>query len=527
MSSPRGTGRRMLAMAGGTAVSRGTGLLRVLVLAWVLGFSPLADAFNLANTVPNMLFDLVLGGVLSATFIPVFVEQLALQGERRAWRSISTVLSVSLLVLGVACVVIFVAAPWIIDGFTALQQAPSHHVTPAIVTQRHVATSFLRWFVPQIFFYGVIGLASALLNIRHRFAAGAWAPVANNIVCIAVLLWFHLVDPSPTVASIGQHGHLLWLGLGTSLGVAIQFLCMVPAMDRNDLFRLRLRFDFADPALKAIARLGSWTLAVVLTNQVSLYVVLAFAFSSGGNGPVSAYTYGWSFMQMPYAVVVVSVLGVLTPQLASLATANDAAGFTKRLGQGLRQSLVIIMPCAAVLIVLSQPVVGVLLNHGRLNSSLLAGSVVAVLAAGLPGFTVFQLCIRGLQAMQRARDVFFLYALENGLTIALCFALGRHSITGLTGAVSLAYTLSAAVALAALHVQHVPLSSTLLSRPIRRSAIASLAMAVVMAAGYATTTWSSGLLLLVRMGLAVVSGALTYGLVLYIGERGDALRRNV
>jgi putative peptidoglycan lipid II flippase len=232
-------------------------------------------------------------------------------------------------------------------------------------------------------------------------------------------------------------------------------------------------------------------------------------------------------MQMPYAVVVVSVLGVLTPQLASLVTANDVAGFTKRLGQGLRQSLVIIMPCAAALIVLSQPVVGELLNHGRLNTSLLAGSVVAVLAAGLPGFTVFQLCVRGLQAMQRARDVFFLYALENGLTIALCFALGRNSITGLTGTVSLAYTLSAAVALAALHVQRVPLASALLSRPIRRSAVASVAMAVVMAAAYATTTWSGGLLLLVRMGLAVLSGALTYGLVLYIGERGDALRRNV
>ena len=517
----------MIAMAGGTAVSRGTGLLRVLVLAWVLGFSPLADAFNLANTVPNMLFDLVLGGVLSATFIPVFVEQIALQGERRAWRSISSVVSVSLLTLVVACVVTFVAAPWIIDGFTALQQSPRHVVSPALVQQRHVATSFLRWFVPQIFFYGIIGIGSALLNIRHRFSAGAWAPIANNVVCIVVLVWFHLVDPAPTLATISQHGHLLWLGLGTSLGVAIQFICMVPSLAQTDLYRLRLRLDFADPALKAIARLGGWTLAVVVTNQVSLYVVLAFAFSSGGHGPVSAYTYGWSFMQMPYAVVVVSVLGVLTPQLAALATANDAVGFTQRLGQGLRQSLVIILPCSAALVVLAQPVVGVLLNHGRLNSSLLAGSVVAVLAAGLPGFTVFQLCVRGLQAMQRARDVFLLYAFENGLTIALCFVLGHHSITGLTGAVSLAYALSAAVALAVLHVQRVPLTSVLTGRAVRRSVVASLAMAVVMAAGYATVTWSGGPLLLVRVGVAAVVGLITYGLVLYIGERRDALRRNV
>ena len=514
-------------MASGTVLSRGTGLLRVLVLAWVLGFTPLADAFNLANTVPNMLFDIVLGGVLSATFIPVFVERLTLEGERKAWKSISSVVTASLLVLLGATLVSWVCAPWIIDGFTMLQHTATARGALELSQQRVVATQFLRWFAPQIFFYGIIGIATALLNIRNKFAVGSWAPVANNIVCIVVLIWFHLVAPSPSVTALSNSSTLMWLGLGTTAGVAVQFLIMVPSLARHDLGRLQFRFDLADPAVKAVGRLGSWTLGVVLTNQASLYVLLAIAFASGGSGPVSAYTYGWSFMQMPYAVVVVSVLGVLTPQLASLATANDAAGFTKRLGQGLRQSLVIIMPCAAVLIVLSQPVVGVLLNHGRLNSSLLAGSVVAVLAAGLPGFTVFQLCIRGLQAMQRARDVFFLYALENGLTIALCFALGRHSITGLTGAVSLAYTLSAAVALAALHVQHVPLSSTLLSRPIRRSAIASLAMAVVMAAGYATTTWSSGLLLLVRMGLAVVSGALTYGLVLYIGERGDALRRNV
>ena len=527
VSVTRGTGRRMLAMAGGTAVSRGTGLLRVLVLAWVLGFSPLADAFNLANTIPNMLFDLVLGGVLSATFIPVFIEQLAVQGERRAWRSISSVVSVALLTLLVACVVTFVAAPWIIDGFTALQHSPKQLVTPTVVHQRVVATTFLRWFVPQVFFYGVIGIGSALLNIRHRFGVVAWAPIANNLVCIVVLCWFHLVDPSPTLTSVSQHHHLLWLGLGTSLGVAVQFLCMVPSLARNDLYRLRLRFDFADPALRAIARLGSWTLAVVVTNQVSLYVVLAFAFGIGGNGPVSAYTYGWSFMQMPYAVIVVSVLGVLTPQLAGLATANDAVGFTRRLSQGLRQSLVIIVPCAAALVVLAQPVVGVLLNHGRLSANLLAGSVVAVLAAGLPGFTVFQLCIRGLQALQRARDVFLLYALENGLTIALCFVLGRHSMTGLTGAVSLAYTLSAVVALAVLHVQRVPLVGTLASRAVRRSAVGSLAMAFVMAGAYAAVTWSTGALLLVRVGLAAVLGIVTYGLVLYIGERRDALRRNV
>src|SRR5665213_3473937 len=144
-------GGRVLSMAGGTAASRGTGLLRVLVAAWV-------------------------------------------------------------------------CAPWIIDGFTFLQHTSHKTQVHALASQRRVATEFLRWFVPQIFFYGVIGIATALLNVRRKFAIGSWAPVANNIICIAVLVWFHLVDPTPSVTSLGGSHDLLWLGLGTTAGVAVQFV---------------------------------------------------------------------------------------------------------------------------------------------------------------------------------------------------------------------------------------------------------------------------------------------------------------
>src|ERR1700689_3736061 len=430
---------RVVSMASGTLVSRVTGFARVLVLAWVLGFTPIADAFNLANTVPNMLFDLVLGGVLGATFIPVFVERLALDGERRAWKSISSVVTGALMVLVVASVVAWFAAPWIIEGFTALNRSSTSESLHTLSQQRMLATSLLRWFVPQIFFYGIIGIATALLNIRNRFAPGSWVPVANNVVCIAVLVWFHLVDPTPTMQSLQGSSHLLWLGLGTTLGVAVQFLCLVPSLARADLWRLSLRFDHKDPALKTISRLGSWTLLVVLTNQLSLYVVLAFAFGIGGSCPVSDYTYGWSFMQMPYAVVVVSVLGALTPQLAGYATAEDYGGLTERLRFALRQSLVIIIPCTLVVIVLAQPLVAILVEHLDASQSWPVGTVLAVLTAGLPGFTIFQLCVRGLQSMQRARQVFLLYVLDNALTIVLCIVLGPHSIVGLMAAISIGY----------------------------------------------------------------------------------------
>jgi putative peptidoglycan lipid II flippase len=518
--------RRVLSIASGTLASRITGLLRVLVLAYVLGFSPLADAFNLANTVPNMLFDLVLGGIASATFIPVFVERLAVDGERHAWKSISSVVTVALVLLGFASVLAWILAPYLIDGFTALgHSAPSahHDVTTQLATQRAVATSLLRWFVPQIFFYGLIAVSSSLLNVRHKFGAPAWVPMANNAVCIAVLFWFHLVDPTPTLASVNHTTNLATLGLATSAGVLLQALLLVPSMARADLWRLSFRFDLRDVAVRAVARLGAWTLAIVVANQIALYVVLAFAFGSSSHAPISAYTYGWSFMQMPYAVVVVSVLSAMTPQLAALATAKDHRGFSQRLGLGLRQSLLIIIPLSAVLVILAQPIVALALNHANGAHSLPAGTVLAVLAAGLPGFTVFQVAIRAMQARQRARDAFWLYLLQNSLNIALALVMGRHSLGALTATVSISYSVAAIVALVVLARQKVTLMDTLLSEPIARSLFAAVMSAIAMAVFYNLNGWVSGVGLAARFTLSGIGGLVVYGgLMAFVHRRRRA-----
>ena len=507
-------GSRVLSLASGTLASRLTGLLRVLVLAWVLGFTPLADAFNLANTVPNMVFDLVLGGVASATFIPVFVERLAVASERDAWESISSVVTGALLVLAGTSIAAWIVAPQIIQGFTSMQHGATHHLG----MQRDVAVQLLRWFIPQIFFYGVIGISTSLLNIRSRFTAGAWTPVVNNIVCIAVLIWFHQVEPHPTLSSVASTQHLMYLGVGTTFGVALQFLCLLPSLSATDLYRLRLRINFADPAIAAVRRLGAWTLAVVLANQASLYVVLAVAFSLGGSGPVSAYTYGWSFMQMPYAVVVVSVISSLTPQLARLATESNFESFTSRLRFGMRQSLVIIIPCTLLLVVLGSPIVALLLHHADLRHPLLAGTVLRILAIGLPGFTVFQLGIRGLQAMQRAKEVFALYAIENVMNIALAYAIGRHSMAGLTGSVAISYSLCAFLVLFVLSRHHVSIWSELWSVHVRRSLIASIGSLFVMTFIYSAMTAQVGLGLFERFMASAIGGFLVYLVVLLIGQ---------
>jgi putative peptidoglycan lipid II flippase len=216
-------------------------------------------------------------------------------------------------------------------------------------------------------------------------------------------------------------------------------------------------------------------------------------------------------MQMPYAVVVVSVLAALTPQLAALSTADDLAALGERLRFGLRQSLVIIVPCTLFLVLLAQPVVAILLNHLNAPHRLDAGAVLAVLAAGLPGFTVFQLCVRGLQAMQRARDVFVLYAFQNAATIAIALVIGRHSLAGLTASVSIAYTAAALGALGALARRRVTVAPAVWSAHVRRSLAASLAAAAAVAAAYSATGATRGAALVERF-----AGALGAGVVVFV-----------
>jgi putative peptidoglycan lipid II flippase len=498
-------------MALGTLASRTTGVVRILVLAWVLGFSPLADAYNLANTVPNMLYDIVLGGIATATFVPVFVERLAVDGERRAWRSISAVVTVSTVVLVVASVLAWALAPWIIDAFTALNHLSGARSAHVVSQQRAVATSLLRWFSPQILCYGLLSLATALLNVRGRFAAPAWAPITNNVVCVAVLLWFAAIDPTPTLGSVAtSSSRLLLLGLGTTAGVALQAAVVAPSLVRAGALRLRWRFDLRDDAVRAVGRLSTWTLGIVVTNQIALAVVLALAFGIGGNGPVSAYTYGWAFMQMPYAVVAVSVMSAVTPELARHWTRKDRAAFAQRFGTGLRGTMGIVLPAAVGLVVLAQPLVALLLYHGHGHGHLLAGTVLAVLAAGLPGFVCFQFAIRGLQSMQRAKDAFWLYVFENACNVAIALAIGHHSIGALTSSVSIAYSAAAVAALVVVRRRAGALGGPGCYRPLGGIAIASAVTGVVTVLAAAATGWDTGAGLALRLGWSIAAGALSF-----------------
>lgn len=494
----------------GTVASRLTGLARLVVLAYALGGSRLADSFNLANNTPNAVHDLVLGGVLAATFVPVFVERLSTRSEDEAVESISAVVTLASVVLIVATIVFVAAAPVLITLFTFGKATAAEH---------GVAVELLRFFAPQLLFYGAISLMSAVLATRDRFGAVGFVPVVNNIVGIGTLAAFAVVARHATIAQVEHHhGLLVLLGIGTTAGVALQALALVPSMHR---IHLRLRFVWRphDPAIRMIVRLSGWTFGFVIANQIALFVVLALEFHVGP-GAVSAYTYAYAFFQFPFAVVATSVINVVSPDLARLRTARRWRDLGVRFGVALRQVLALILPATVGYLILARPAVTLLLQHGNEGAAAarLTASVLALFALGLPGFCMFFLATRAFQAMQDTRSAFVLYVLENGLNILVAVLLYRPlGVRGLALSYSIAYTVAAVAALSVLRERLGTIGGRALLASSARSVVLSLVMAFAVALVAAATGTGYGISGWIRLIVAVAAGA-----AVYLGSAGVA-----
>jgi putative peptidoglycan lipid II flippase len=493
-------------MAVGTTLSRATGLLRLVALVYAVHFRALADSYNLANTLPNVVHDVVLGGIVSATFVPVFVGHLARSSEDEAWEAISAVTSVSVLVMAVTSVAFLVATPFIIDAVTSFNSS-------AAGQERTVATYLLVLFVPQLACYGCISVGTALLNARRRFAAPMFVPIANNVVLIVVLVAFGLWVRQPSLAGVyHDRGQLLVLGLGTTAGVVVQLAALLPSLHRAGL-ALHWRPQLRHPAVRTVMRLSGWTLGLVAANQLALLVVLALSVHVG-TGAVTAYTYAYTFFQVPYGVVAVSIMSAVAPELATHFTTGNLERFRRRMDVGLRAMLAVIVPSAAAMVVLARPLLellGTLIGHPGATST--TAVALSMLGLGLPGFCTFLYVVRVLQSTQDLRSAFWLYALENGLNVVMALALFKPlGVRGIMLSISIAYTTAALAGLWHLHRRLGGLDRQRLWRPLGRVCVATVALVAGAALGSSVTGSETAPALVARIVLGLAAGGA--GLVL-------------
>jgi putative peptidoglycan lipid II flippase len=494
-------------MAVGTALSRITGVGRIVVLTFVLGTAASADAYNLANTTPNIIHDIVIGGVLAATFVPVFVDRLSTRSSEDAWRAISAVTTATVAILAAATVAFWFLTPAIIHLYTA-----SNH-NPDRAQQQQVAIGLLRWFVPQLACYGLIALATALLNTRRKFATPMFVPIANNVVVIVALVWFHALVPVVSLAAIQHRQHaLVLLGFGTTLGVVVQALLLVPSLIRARL-HLHLRWEPGHEAMRTIVHLASWTFAFVVSSQIALVVILSLADGVKPQGAVTAYTYAYTFFQLPFGVVAVSVMSAVTPSLSAHWARGNTEAFRRRLAYGMRAMLAVIIPSAVGMLILSRPMIDAVLAHGRTTpaDTSATAAALAMFSLGLPGFCIYLYLVRALQSMQDTRTVFFLYLVENTINIVTGLLLvGPLGVRGLALSLSISYTVAAILAIRVIGRRTGGIGADALRRPLRRVVLSSMVMGVVAVLAVSVSSADHGDALYGRVLLAMVAGGIAY-----------------
>ncbi len=434
---PRSSSRNATIMAAGTTLSRVSGFARILAIAWVLGQARLADAYNLANTVPNTIYDLLLGGVLSATLLPVLMGALTRRAVHKDSETVPAVVGFLTVILLAATGIFWLAAPEIIRFFV-LRATGSY-----VAGYRDLATTWLRYFTPQLFFIGLTTITTALLNARRRFVAVAFSPVLANLVTIAALVVAdHLVKHPSVNAYRADSTAIAIVGIGTTAGYVVQLLAQLPALVRAKI-PLRPVWRPRHPALSKIGRLSSWTIGAVVANQVSFVLVSVLANSRTGN--VSAFIYAYTFMQLPYAVVAVSIAYAVAPDLAELWALGDRDGFAGRVSYAMRMTLVLLLPGGVGYALLAHPAMLLVLAHGHLapSSAGLTGSTLSVFALGLPGFSAYMLLMRAFQSKQDTRSMFWIYLGENALTVVAALALyPAFGVRGLAAAWIGPYTLA-------------------------------------------------------------------------------------
>ena len=501
--------RSNLVVASGTAVSRITGLVRIVIFGMVIGQTALADAFDGANNAPNAIYELFIGGVLSASLVPLFARLVDNENtNNQKSNDIDAIVSTALYVLVSITVVAVLAAPAIFHLFSL---SPSSAVDAD--AYREAGTALTRIFLVQIFFYGISTITSALLNARRQFFAAAWSPALANIVAIAFLLYIPSAgaESPPQLGEVVSNGSLLWtLGLSTTAGVAIMALTQLLAVRKSGI-RISLKPQFRHPAVARLVRLSTWTLGYVVANQIALVVIKNLA--SPGSGWVDAYAKAFIIFQLPHGLLAVSLATTFVPELSRLIHANNEPTFARRMSEGIRLTAMLTIPAAVGLFLLARPTVAVLLQHGNFDATATTNTARALsgLALGVAGFSVYLFVLRGFYARNDTSTPFFINIIENALNIVFALLLvDRFDVLGLGMAFSLAYLVSAAIALAVLHRSTPSLQLAPLLVSILRIVGAAALMAIVvrLASGVIGSNVGAGALL--RVLLSSLLGLLVY-----------------
>jgi putative peptidoglycan lipid II flippase len=516
-------------MAVGSLVSRGTGFLRTAALAAALGGGAVANAYTTAQFFPGMIYELLLGGILSSVLVPVLVRRRRADadgGEAYAQR----LLTLAVLSLGAATLLAVLAAPLLTLLYAGGDTTPEF---------RRLVTQLSYLMLPIIFFSGLSALLGAVLNTRGHFAAPMWAPILNNLVVMAAAGLFILLFGADGVTpeQMGA-GPIAVIGGGTLLGIAVQAAGLWPAL-RKVRFRWRWRLGFRALGLRELGRLGAWMFCYVGVSQLGVFVllyVLNQASAGDGAAGVAIYNNVYLLLMMAHGIVAVSIITALMPRMSAAAADGRNADLAADLARGTRMSTAVLAPISVAYAVLALPISITLFERGnftRVDSERTA-PVLVVAAIALVPFAISQLFTFAYYALTDTKTpalinipvVLLRVAVQVGLFLAFTDSFAAsglmigNGVSYVMAAVLSAWLLRSRVGLIGLRGISVTFGKVVVAS--LGAGLVGLVVVRLLPGGADPTRWQA-LLQLLAGGAAVAVAYLTLAVALRVGEINEVL----
>ena len=413
--------RSSVVMASGTIVSRILGFARAVLLAIAIGVTTdAADAFGVANQLPNSVYAIIVGGVLNAVMVPTLVKARSASDGGKGY--VDRFVTLAITVFFISTLVFTIASPFLVRLYTSGWSEE----------QLALATAFAYWCLPQLFFYGLYSILGEVLNSRKAFGPFMWAPVLNNLVSLLGLGLFILIfsaDPtgSRSISSWGADQIALLAGSATA-GVAAQALILLVSWKRIGL-KLSLNFKWRGFGLGPALKAASWSLAMVVVSQIGGLVQTAVASTAAvdrGSGQavasVAAAAIAWLIFMLPHSVVTVSIATAYFTRMAEHQQAGEIDKFKQDLTTALRVIAMVSVIASAVLIVLSYPIARVFVGEYPATAAL--GNVIAAFMIGLLPFSFVYMMQRAFFALEDTKTPFVFTSVQIGIHIAGSITLG-------------------------------------------------------------------------------------------------------
>ncbi|MGB4629331.1 MAG: murein biosynthesis integral membrane protein MurJ, partial [Propionicimonas sp.] len=426
-------GRRLLnataVMASGTMVSRVLGVVRAMLIAFALGNGTLrAEVFTFAMTVPNSLYMLLAGGTLNNVLVPQIVRAV-LHDEDEGKAFVDRIMTGFLILLGTLTVLLTLAVPWVMSIYMSSTWRADNM---AEQWQSLLLMSYIT--MPQLFFYGVFFLIGQVLNARDSFGPMMWAPIANNVVSIAVFGAYIAIWGGNAVSGAAFTPPQTWLlGAGSTLGIAIQTVVLLPYLRRVG-FRYRPRFDLRGTGLGRTFHVAKWMVGYVALTSLAQVVVTNLASTATPIDPVThvamagaglnAYQNAYLIWILPHSLLTVSLATAMLPAASRAAAAGDTSGVATETNRALRLATTFLLPSSLGFIVLADPIARLIFGHGQgaQDYHFVAWTLMAF-AVGLVPYTIQYLYLRAFYALDNTKTPFLLQIGISGANALLAVAL--------------------------------------------------------------------------------------------------------